>query len=219
MLTPGGCASPPPPCPEAWVSSLLLLLLLLLLLPSCASVHAVNAAWSSCCRLRPVHAADAAAPGHRCACSQLQHPPRAALPSPPPPDAYLYAEQAGWASGDDAFEKQDHVRFASRVKSVGHDYIVLERPLTYDLRLWWKVRCHSRRVMDAARTGRGGAGHCMQEPWQGTLAGAHPPGKSITGCCCCRCCPPATPAAHGLPVCAFHSAQRLRKLHYVLQAR
>lgn len=37
------------------------------------------------------------------------------------------------------FEKQDHVRFASRVKAVGRDFIILERPLTYDLRLWWKV--------------------------------------------------------------------------------
>lgn len=28
---------------------------------------------------------------------------------------------------------------SGRVKSVGRDYLVLERPLTYDLRLWWKV--------------------------------------------------------------------------------
>lgn len=37
------------------------------------------------------------------------------------------------------FPGKDRVRFLSRVKAMGPDWIEFERPLTYDVRLKWKV--------------------------------------------------------------------------------
>lgn len=58
-------------------------------------------------------------------------------------DAYLYGEQAGAPSGQNMYDKADHVRFTSRVKAKGSNWVELERPLSYDLRLHWKPYIYS----------------------------------------------------------------------------
>ncbi|KAL4458886.1 hypothetical protein ABPG75_013751 [Micractinium tetrahymenae] len=58
-------------------------------------------------------------------------------------DAYLYGEQAGAPSGQNMYDKADHIRFTSRVKAKGQSWLELERPLNYDLRLHWKPYIYS----------------------------------------------------------------------------
>lgn len=54
---------------------------------------------------------------------------------------YLYANQEGDISG--LMGRQDVVRFSSRITAVGPNYIELERPLAYEVRLAWTPEVHS----------------------------------------------------------------------------
>lgn len=61
----------------------------------------------------------------------------------------------------DAFPGADHIRFPTRVVAKGPDWLLLERPLPYDLRVKWDVSGPARPWEATAQGGREGAGSCV----------------------------------------------------------
>lgn len=99
------------------------------------------------CMNRALHWTPAIA-AWRAACSRIRRR------QPPPP----------WPLLADSFPESDHVRFLVKVVEKGKDWVRLERPLPYDMRVRWQVRA-SARCRRALRWGRGGA-HREVATWE-----------------------------------------------------